>query len=169
VGTEDTILGPHSRVVHRDCEDDMHAHGPERDTIEIDPADLVRHLRMGADRAERIARAAATHGLFPWHAEPCDDFATGQCACIVAYDTLEPMLAGASPYVAHAETPQLAEYIAMLPPVVIVMLAHILRQVAHEIESYDEYHQLSPGFRRALEKRAVLAGELAGYFLRSST
>jgi hypothetical protein len=100
------------------------------------PAD---ELRAAAQKIRDLAAAVKVnnHSDLPWHVEECASEERGDCPCIVAqgrssYHHDEPP----TPlfYVADAETPELAAYIAALHPAVGTALADWLDQAAHHYE-----------------------------------
>jgi hypothetical protein len=96
------------------------------------PAD---ELRTAAEKIRRLSKAIDAPGLpdQSWHTEACASEERGDCPCIVAqgsyeagpYGTPQPMY-----YVADAETPECAAYIAAMHPGVGVALADWLDNTA---------------------------------------
>lgn len=141
-----------------------------QDTLAALALRLPPHLRAAADEVEERARTAAPPlaGLGPWHAAACDNLVTGRCACIVAATTVTGSGTPVTEYVADAETPQLAAYMTLWPPVVGLTVAYMLRSVAREAETYDACQSLSPYMQWVMQKRLTWAGELADQFLRET-
>lgn len=134
----------------------MHDTHPRREQYASDRQALAATLRTSADLVESAARSVSPTGLAGWYVPPLGDYLVlgggeNRQASIVAW----------------AHSPELAAYLALWSPLVALTTAYMLRQVAHEIDSYNEFHRLPPPLARSLEKRAVWAGELAGHFLRS--
>lgn len=84
-----------------------------------------------------------------WHTEPCADEARGDCRCIVAQGRYAEGAAPPVPvfYVADAETPELAAWIALMGPVVGEALAAWLDIEAArwdpeaDIQAWDASHE----------------------------
>jgi len=102
-------------------------------TIPESPSAL---LHRAADRLEELAGAVvaddATRLDLPWHIERCANEEAGDCPCIIAQ--AENGEGGAPPtamfYVADAETPELAAYIAVVDPPTGHAFAAMLRAAA---------------------------------------
>jgi hypothetical protein len=99
----------------------------------------AEELRAAADKIRSLAKAIDAPGLpdQSWHTEECASEERGDCPCIVAqgrsiYHHGEPP----TPlfYVADAETPECAAYIAAMHPGVGTALADWLDQAAHHYE-----------------------------------
>jgi hypothetical protein len=109
------------------------------------PAD---ELRAAAEKLRTAAAAIEAPGLpsQSWHAEECADNDRSNCACIVVQGKT-PTEAGITVptfYVADAETPEIATYIALMGPDVGHALAKLLdRQgrIAREVQDHlgDEF------------------------------
>lgn len=70
-----------------------------------------------------------------WHAEECD---RDRCACIVAQGAQFPAdYVQPGRYIADAETPELAAWIALMHPGVGLVLAGVLEQAAEALEGAD--------------------------------
>lgn len=134
----------------------MHDRQPDREQHASDREALAATLRTGADLVESAARSVSPTGLAGWYVPPLSDYLV-----LGGGENRAPSV------VARTKTPELAAFLALWSPLAGVTMAYMLRQVAHEIESYDECHRLPPPLARSFEKRAVWAGELAGHFLRS--
>jgi hypothetical protein len=110
------------------------------------PAD---ELRTAADKLRSLSSAVPRDlwGDRPWHVEQCSEQATAECPCIVTQGEYKPFDQPQVPaiqYVADAETPEHAAYIAAMHPGVGVALAELLdRQgrVAAEVQQFlgDEF------------------------------
>lgn len=99
------------------------------------PADL---LRAAAEKIRTLAKAIEAPDLpdQTWHTEECADDERGNCPCIVAQGQYTDGPGPTTPmfYVADAETPECAAYIAAMGPAVGVALADWLDQAAHHYE-----------------------------------
>jgi hypothetical protein len=87
-------------------------------------------LRAAADKIRTLATATYIGGqeaTAPWHVEECDSSEAGDCACIVAqgYHSYPGAPQTGVSYVADAETPEYAAFIAAMGPGVGVALAEV--------------------------------------------
>lgn len=95
------------------------------------PAD---ELRAAAEKLRALAKAIDAPDLpdQSWHVEPCASEERGDCPCIVAQGTCNTEDSFVQPlyYVADAETPECAAYIAAMGPDVGEKLARWLESTA---------------------------------------
>ena len=100
------------------------------------PAD---ELRTAAEKLRKLITAVPHEhwGDRPWHAEECSDSNMKCCPCIVAQgeyrDFDQPQIPPIQ-YIADAEGPELAAYIAAMHPGVGALLAKWLEETADEVE-----------------------------------
>lgn len=109
---------------------------PEVTAVAPLPADRLREA-AGVVRELSAAARSEDWGDRPWHVEQCSDVHLGECACIVAQgEHLDFEQAQVPPirYVADAETPELATWIALMNPAVGEALAAWLESVADRLE-----------------------------------
>ncbi|GAA0704844.1 hypothetical protein GCM10010193_69820 [Kitasatospora atroaurantiaca] len=92
---------------------------------DLSPAEtLTTAAKLLRERATAIT--APDPGLDqPWHVEECADNETGGCPCIVAYQQHDDSsgFGVTTRYVADAETPEFAQWIALMNPGVGLALA----------------------------------------------
>lgn len=97
-------------------------------------------LRTAAARLRELVTAIEAPDLpdQSWHTEACANEETGDCPCIVAQGTLS-LEHGSVPvfYVADAETPECAAYIAAMHPGVGKALADWLDETATEVSAAE--------------------------------
>jgi hypothetical protein len=90
---------------------------------------------------ERAAAVPSEHwGARPWHVEKCANEEYDDCPCIVAQGERKPYDEPQIPmiqYVADAETPEHARYIALMHPGVGLAIAEVLEQAAEALEGAD--------------------------------
>lgn len=122
------------------------------------PAD---ELRAAADKLRKLIAAVPTQHWSdrPWHAEECsdtDDTSPNPCPCIVAqgeYRNFDQPQIPPIQYVADAETPEFAAYIAAMHPGVGAALAAWLDQAAryHDagVQAADDVFRDDPAGREA--------------------
>ncbi|MFC7794641.1 hypothetical protein [Streptomyces cinereoruber] len=104
------------------------------------PAD---ELRAAARKLRETLAALPTEdwGDRPWHVEECSDTeCASACPCIVAQGEYQPFDQPQTPpiqYVADAETPECAAYIALMGPHVGRALVRVLDQAADALTGVD--------------------------------
>lgn len=115
----------------------------------------AEELRAAAEKLRTLTKAVDAPDLpdQSWHVEACANKETGDCPCIVAQGTCDleygPV---AALYIADAETPELAAYIAAMGPPVALALADWLDSAAVDAE------QIGPDHRALAVARALLGG-----------
>jgi hypothetical protein len=115
----------------------------------VNPAD---ELRTAADRLRKLTAAIHAPDLphQAWHTEECADDEQGNCPCIVAQGQHGDWDAPPTPlyYVADAETPEVAAYIAAMGPNVGTLLADWL--ASWDGVDFDEHASMPDDLQRAL-------------------
>jgi hypothetical protein len=108
---------------------------PAKEQPVTSPAD---ELRTAAQTLRSLTAAVHAPDLpdQSWHTEPCASEERGDCPCIVAQGTCNTEGSFVQPlfYVADAETPELAAYIAAMGPNVGTVLADWLNSAAEDAE-----------------------------------
>lgn len=117
------------------------------------PAD---ELRTAADKVRKLIAAAPSEhwGNRPWHVEECSDTDTMEaCPCIVAQGEYRDFDQPQDPpvqYVADAETPEFAAYIAAMHPGVGAALADWLTEYATSLDKTTH-----PGWQETVAPRPL--------------
>lgn len=119
------------------------------------PADL---LRAAAEKIRTLAKAIEAPDLpdQTWHTEECANEERGDCPCIVAQGRYPAEPSGAMQpvyYVADAETPEVASYLAAMHPGVGAALADWLDSAAEDAE------QIGPDYRALAVARHILGSQ----------
>lgn len=81
----------------------------------------------------------------PWHVEECGDF--DQCPCVVAQGERAPFDQAQNPlmqYIADAETPEYARYIALTHPGMGRALAELFTQAAADFKMCERFNSRDP-------------------------
>ncbi|MCA1222436.1 hypothetical protein [Streptomyces sp. 8L] len=109
------------------------------------PADVLR--AAAAKLTDIVAKLPTAWGDHPWHTEDCNDTDDmSPCPCIVAQgeyrDFDEPQIPPVQ-YVADAENPELADYIATMDPSVGRALADWLEREAAGHQAVDNMNALT--------------------------
>jgi len=121
--------------------------------------DAADELRTAAQRLRKLTGALPANdwGNRPWHAEECSDTDDmSSCPCIVAqgeYREFDQPQIPLIQYVADAETPEFAAYIAAMHPGVGLLLAEWLDSAAEDAE------QIGPDPHAVATARAINGGE----------
>ena len=104
----------------------------------MSPAD---ELRAAATKIRTLATAIEAPDLPDqnWHTEACASEERGDCPCIVAQGTCNTEGPFVQPlfYVADAETPECAAYIAAMGPPVALALADLLDETSTEVTAAE--------------------------------
>lgn len=121
----------------------------------------IELLRGTAQPLEALARRVQETliGSGPWHASRCDDLMTDRCRCMVSAQKPGHSEFGGQLYIASAQTPELAQYLALFDPQKLALtLAFLMRSTAKEIE-----HQSSLPYpqQRLRDKRVLAVVEIA--------
>jgi hypothetical protein len=115
-------------------------------------------LRAAAGRLRESAGKATSDAgrLVPWHVEKCAEY---ECPCIVAEGATSHHNEPSVPerYIADAETPELAEWIALAHPGVGVALAVVFEEWADAAEVDPDLINRAGGLETVAVARAVLA------------
>jgi hypothetical protein len=117
----------------------------------------AEELRAAAEKLRTLTKTVDAPDLpdQSWHVEACSNEETGDCPCIVAQGRVSfgDGDSTAMFYVADAETPECAAYIAAMGPPVALALADWLDSAAIDAG------QIGPDHRALAVARALLSGE----------